>query len=255
LVLRYRAGDIASRLLDLIRAEYGAPVAPGAPERLRQSTKSSLERFILNRAPSSRTRLEKSILAAIEQINALPDASRTIGGMLKDPISRRMIAQSVWLGMAPRQVALMKLWSLYAEREEAFDGIRVRYALGFSHPELEGRWTDDDLAVLEIATEAPKGAAIKVRLKPTPYLPPHRRSFRFRTATGVGPMRRHTLRRRQSFPSTELILDARVVGTRARKVVIAFYLPDACRPHDANHLPDTRLLGLFFRHHDMTTLA
>lgn len=136
------------------------------------------------------------------------------------------------------------MWRETAHRESTFKSCSPVYAKGFSYPESAGRWTDSDIAVLELPVTAPTLITMRVALSIKAYLPRGTDGFTFTTATGVGAPQAHELCE-QDHPS-KLILDACVVGAAVRKIVIVFHLIDARSPLEWGKSEDPRFLGLFF---------
>jgi hypothetical protein len=150
------------------------------------------------------------------------------------------------LGLFIRDIELPEViqtfWPRYAARETHFNSPEPLFTRGFAAAEAGGRWTDGHLAVLEVPVESSAGPA-QIRLTVRPFIPRPDAEFAFSIDAGFG-FERYSLNHEQS-DTTEIAVNARVVGDHAKKSVLVFDLPDCRSPCAFELSGDQRLLGLF----------
>jgi hypothetical protein len=238
-------------MLRLISDEVGAPVPGGVIARLwgRQASLNALELAIRRVPPYRRRSLQQFALQAIHL--AKSQSAETTSSFVAavailaraEPRAELLRAVREHMGLEDADLGL--LWQEQATRPDRSAGLS--FPRGFSFPEEAGRWTDGEIAVLEMPVDAPADATVRVRLDVRPFFPPGAKKFRFEMATGVGRPLRHVLTTEGGSP-VEVIAVARAVGSGMRRVVIALRLTDAGRPIALGLSDDPRLLGLFLEH-------
>ena len=237
---------IAASMLRLVRDEVQAPVPDGLVERLwaRRASLKALELAIRRTPPYRRGKLRRLALRAIELARTTPGETGLAAAVAvvahREPRAHLLQALGECVGFAKPN--LDRIWREQAERAMRLTGLS--FARGFSFPEEEGRWTDGEIAVLELPVDTPLDATVLVLMVVRAFFPPGATEFAFKTATGIGKVRRHVLRPEQG-PRVELTVEARAVGTPARKAVIVLQLLDAGRPIALGLSDDPRLLGLY----------
>jgi hypothetical protein len=251
LVVRFGFGCIAASMLRLISDEVRAPIPAGVIERLwgRQASLNALELVILRIPPYRRRSLQQLALKAIHLAHS--ESAETASGfaaalnIVARPGPRAQLLQAVRKLAGFENADLHLLWQEQAARASCSTG--QSFPRGFSFPEDEGRWTDGEIAILEVPADAPLAATVRVRLVVRPFFPPGAKRFRFEMATGVGLIHRRVLTTEGGTP-VDVIVAARAIGSGKHRVVIALRLTDAGRPMALGLSDDPRLLGLFLEH-------
>ncbi|WFU83953.1 nucleotidyltransferase family protein [Bradyrhizobium sp. CIAT3101] len=145
-----------------------------------------------------------------------------------------------------RDAILKRIWQQIARAAYPSRGSGIWFGQGFSIPEDEGRWTDRPFAVLEMPVDDRTRDPVAVELVVVPFLPPGTDNFRFVAYAGIGSVQQMAAGRTDPMPF-RIALQARVIGARQRKIVVALRMLDCQRPTDIGHSIDPRLLGLFVK--------
>ena len=242
---RYGYGFAAASMLHLIEVEANVAIPKGVIQRLwgRQATLNSLELSLRRIPPYRRGAVSQLTLQAIQlaKVKSTRNSFLAVIAVLARTGSGASLLRGIWKQAGLGKIDLQSLWLNQAVSLASRNG--VSFAHGFSFPEAEGRWTDGQLAILEVPADAVIGTVVQVRLLLRPFFPPGAVEFRFNSATGTGSIRRHVLTVAGGSP-VEVVVDARVVGEKSRKVVIVLRLLDAGRPIAYGLSDDMRLLGL-----------
>lgn len=249
IVDRYGMGWIAAPLLSLVRDEVGAPMPEGLVARVwRAATPAkALQLSLRHVQPSRRRPWQKTVLVLFESLRSQQQRAFSWRTMLTDPglLLRAFAASELQIPFLTRP-ALQRLWTRFANNDLAPDGGETSFAKGFSIPEPEGRWTDAEFAVIEIAVGAGERDTVKTELCIVPFLPPTSPAFEFDIYTGVGKPLRYRLTSSDPMPF-RLCVDAPVAGRSNRKVVLALRMMDLRIPSAIGHSDDPRLLGLLVK--------
>lgn len=247
LVTRYNGSLFAAQLLDVVAREMPALVPDGLVELLWRHNPpgKSIEISVRAVPQAQRTQWQHFKVAFFAALRAqfkapfrprdwpkLPGAAVAAfdAGLVHFPLFRDAILKRVW-----QQAAA-------ATHPQRGDG--VWFGQGFSIPEDGGRWTEHPFAIVEVPVDAAAQTVASVELAVIPFLPPGQDSFRFAAYAGRGRVLRMTAGRNDPMPF-KVALNAKVVGTGRRRVVVALRMRDARRPADIGHSIDPRLLGLF----------
>ena len=148
---------------------------------------------------------------------------------------------------AGQKNGLDRLWREVASSQSYFICAQPSFTRGFGAPEATGRWTIEEIAILQLPVAAPADAVVRVRLRVSPFYLPGATTFAYELATGHGLAKPAHFKREGASP-VDLIVDARAVGTVARKAVIAFRLIGGGRPHRFGLSKERRRLGLLVQH-------
>jgi hypothetical protein len=247
LVARYGMGWIAAPLLGLARDEVGAPMPEGLIERiwLDAMPGKAMELSLRCVRPELRRPWQRFVLAFLGSLRSQHQQHFSWRDLLARPalLSKAFTASEMELPFF-KNMAFKRLWARRATDGLPSRGGGISFAQGFSIPEQGGRWTDAEVAVIEIAVEAPEHATIATELSIVPFLPPGTRAFKFDIYAGKGGPKRYKLTPRTPTPF-RLTVNAPVVGKAAQKIVIALRMPNLNRPSESGHSIDHRLLGLF----------
>lgn len=144
-----------------------------------------------------------------------------------------------------RDAILKRVWQRAARVPHPLQGKDVWFGQGFSIPEDEGRWTDQQFAVIGVPVDGQSQGFADVELAVIPFLPPGTERFRFAAYAG-GEVLQVTTGRKDPMPF-RVALKANIVGKDKRKIVVALRMRDMRRPMDIGHSIDHRLLGLFVK--------
>ncbi len=247
LIARYGMGWIAGPLLNLVRREVGAPVPEHLTERIWRDAMpgKTLEFSCRSVRPTRRGPWQRFLLAVLESLRSQRPRRFSLRHLIVNPslLSKAFFAGEQELPFL-KNVMFKRLWARCAGNGLPVN--EISFVRGFSIPEQDGRWTDAEFAVIEIAVENPKHATVTTEFKVIPFLPSSESSFKFDVYSGAGGPRHYVLTPSDPMPF-RLTVDAPVVGTgAARKVVMAFRMFDLRRPNEIGHSIDHRLLGLFF---------
>lgn len=244
LVVRHGYGWIAASMLHLV-AGLGAPVQDGVVSRLwgRQAPLNALELAVRRTAPHHRGSLQRVMLEFIQRAKAEPtsSAAAAVRAMLGRPAVRRELSTVARRHMGLDRVDLPAVWAAQAAVPAASD--TLNFVRGFSIPEQAGRWTEGNVAVLEMPVDAAADTILPVRLKVTAFIPPRRFRCRFEVAAGAGDVVRYAAWRHRGR-GAEFTVPARVIGGAQPKVVLAIRVRDARPPVAFGLSDDFRLLGL-----------
>lgn len=249
IVTRYNGSLFAAQLLDVVASEMPALVPEGLVGQLWGDGPpgQSIEIALRTVPQAQRTPWQQFGVAFFAALRArfaapfrgldwlrLPGAAIAAfdAGIVHFPFFRDAILKRIWQQTAG---------TVYPPR-----GSGVWFGQGFSIPEDEGRWTDRPFAVLEVPVDGQIRDLVAVELVVVPFLPPGRDEFRFVAYAGVGPGQQMAAARTDPMPYG-IALQARVVGSGQRKIVVALRMLDGLRPADIGHSIDPRLLGLLVK--------
>ena len=247
IVTRYNGGLFAAQLLDVVAREMPALVPDGLVDQLWDygPPGKSIEISIRAVPRAQRTQWQHFGVAFFAALRArfkapfrgrvwlrLPGAAIAAfdAGIVQFPFFRDAILKRVWQQSAA----------------DSPRGSGVWFGQGFSIPEDGGRWTDRQFAVLEMPIDDQTRGPVAVELAVVPFLPPGTDNFRFVAYAGIGAVQQMAAGRADAMPF-RIALNAEIVGTAKRKVVVALRMLDCQRPTDIGHSIDPRLLGLFVK--------
>ena len=249
LVTRYNGSLFAAQLLDVVAREMPALVPDGLVARLWRAGPPGKSVEIALRAvpPAQRTEWQQFGVAFFTSLRAQFEAP--FGGLdwLRLPGAAIAAFDASVVHFPLRRDAILKrVWQQATDAVHPLREKEVWFGQGFSIPEDEGRWTDDQFAVVEVPVDGPLAASASVELAVIPFLPPGTESFRFAAYTGIGEVFQTVARRNDPMPF-KIALNAKIVGRAQRKIVVALRMLDTSRPMDIGHSIDHRLLGLFVK--------
>lgn len=249
MVARCGMGWIVAPLLGLVRDETAAPMPDGLVERVwrRAMPGKSVELSLRRIPPRLRGKWDEFLLALCVSLRSEVSREVSWGYVATHPTLLRSVLATARLQFPYfKRGALKKVWARRAKSEVAGVGTGIAFVDGFSVPEQDGRWTDAEFAVLEVAVDAPGQATSLMELEIVPFLPAAAEAFEFDVYAGVADPKRYKLTASDPMPY-RLQIDARVVGGATRRVVLAFRNLNLVRPIEIGLSEDTRLLGLFVR--------
>ena len=247
LVTRYNGSLFAAQLLDVVAREMPALVPDGLVEHLWRHNPpgKSIEIAVRAVPQAQRTQWQQFKVAFLAVLRAQFNAPFRPRDWPKLP-GAAIAAFDAGLVHFPlfRDAILKRVWQRAASAAHPQRGDGVWFGQGFSIPEDGGRWTEHPFAIIEVPVDGGAQTVAAVELAVVPFLPPGRDSFRFAAYAGCGRVLRMTAGRKDPMPF-KVALNAKVVGTGQRKVVVALRMRDSGRPADIGHSIDPRLLGLF----------
>jgi hypothetical protein len=249
IVTRYNGSLFAAQLLDVVAREMPALVPDGLVEQLWDygPPGKSIEISIRAVPRAQRTQWQQFCVAFFTALRARFKAPFRGRDWLRLPAAviaafDTGIVQFPFFGDA----ILKRIWQQTASAAYPLRGKGVWFGQGFSIPEDEGRWTDRQFAIIEVPVDEQKIGLAAVELAVVPFLPPGTDSFPFTAYAGAGVVLQLTAGRNDPMPF-KITLNAKIVGTGPRKIVVALRMLDARRPMDIGHSIDHRLLGLFVK--------
>lgn len=234
--------SVGAAILRLIRDEIEVPIPEGLVERLDRGANSLVFESPLRKVPLKPVRAARFALSAF---NITQPESRSHLLQLPFRAARRFkLARSA--GEPPpnlKDTDLAKIWEQESSYTDAAALDEIAFVRGFSFPEDRGRWTDGDLAVVKVPIEGSATGVIEIQVAVSPFVPPGVRTFDFAVEGGYGASRHRIKFNRRK--TTTIVVKGRPVGQSTKKVVLVFYLIDACSPLALGLNSDPRLLGLF----------
>ena len=249
IVTHYNGSLFAAQLLDVVAREMPALVPDDLVEQLWDygPPGKSIEISVRAVPLAQRTRWQQFWVAFFASLRAQFKAPFRLRDWLKLP-GAAMVAFDASVVHFPlfRDAILKRIWQQTASAASPLRGKDVWFGQGFSIPEDEGRWTDRQFAIIEVAVDDQRHGSVVVELAVVPFLPPGTDSFPFAAYAGAGDVLQLTAGRNDPMPF-KITLNAKIVGVGQRKIVVALRMLDARRPMDIGHSIDHRLLGLFVK--------
>ncbi|MBR0964616.1 nucleotidyltransferase family protein [Bradyrhizobium diazoefficiens] len=245
LVARYGDSLVTAPLLALAREETHAPIPADLIDRIWQAAEpaQSNELSICKVPPSNRSLRQNLLLAAIRSLRGRVRPF-SWSAALTPQVLRAVLMDCAELSRFRRNLMLTRLWQQIRDAP-AVASDEVCFRRGFSVPESEGRWSEQEFAVLE-APVADAGARVaRLTLEVVPFMRPWRRRVVVYCYAGIGRPVRLALKPSRTKPAL-LEVDAAVCGSPER-VILALRIPGRISPHDLGMSADHRRLGLFVR--------
>ncbi|UPK40339.1 nucleotidyltransferase family protein [Bradyrhizobium sp. 186] len=249
LVTRYGGSLFAAQLLDVVARETQGLVPAGLVAQLWSYSppRSAIEISVRKVPAGQRSSWQHFLVAFFAALRAQFKAPflRSDWPRLPGAAVAALDASAAHFPVFKGAV-LARLWRQAAAPVHPLQGADVWFGHGFSIPEEEGRWTDRGFATIEASVDAPAQTSVIVELAVVPFLPPDNEPFRFEAYAGTGGKLQVRAGREDPMPF-RFSLNAKVVGSAPRKIIVALRMRDAKRPSDIGHSIDPRLLGLFVK--------
>jgi len=249
IVTRYNGSLFAAQLLDVVAREMPALVPDGLVERLwsHGPPGKSIELSIRSVPRAERSQWQHFLADFFASLRA-QFKSRFRGADWPRLPGAAMAAFDASVVHFPllRDAILKRVWQQAANATHPLQGRDVWFGRGFSIPEDEGRWTEQQFAVVEVPIDRGSQTSAAVELAVIPFLPPGTESFRFAAYAGTGRVLQMIAGRNDPMPF-RIALNAGIVGEDRTKIVVALRMRDTGRPMDIGHSIDPRLLGLFVK--------
>ncbi|WP_240535313.1 nucleotidyltransferase family protein [Bradyrhizobium sp. YR681] len=249
IVTGYNGGLFAAQLLDVVAREMPALVPDGLVEQLlRDGPPGTSIELAMRAVPcAQRTPWQHFWVAFFGSLRAQFKGPFRVLDWLRLPGAAIAALDASAVHFPLRHDAILKrVWQQAAAATHPLRGQDVWFGQGFSIPEDEGRWTDHQFAVVEVPVGGQMQASAAVELAVIPFLPPGTESFRFAAYAGAGDILQLIAGRNDPMPF-KIALNAKIVGSGTRKIVVALRMLDTGRPMDLGHSIDHRLLGLFVK--------